>query len=122
MILIVILLLASVLRLAMLSESHFRTACEAQQRGDFPTALQAYTWSIRNYFPGNPRVSQALRGALEITDTYRLQGKNQEAIQGLRDLQAALYAIRSFYQPCRDSLPAIEARLNRVSSKPNDPS
>jgi heme exporter protein D len=117
MLVIAALLLASTARLAILSDFHFRQAREEQQRGEMQAALQAYTWSIRNDFPGNPYTRKAVAGALEIIETYHSQGKKSEEIVGLREVQAALSAVRSFYQPCKDTLPIIEERLNRVSTK-----
>ena len=114
-ILFFILITVSVIRLTIFSNSHLRDAKEALQTGNLQAALQSYTWSIRNYYPGCPYTSQAVEGALQVIDIFHSQGKIKEEQQGLRDVQAALYAIRSFYQPCRNSLRAIEERLNHES-------
>lgn len=102
-------------RLAVLSQEHLYEARQARLSGNLPSALESYTWAIRNYFPANPYISPALDESQNLIETLHREGKIDEEIKGLRQLQAALLSIRSFTQPYKKSLKIIEEKLSRIS-------
>lgn len=102
-------------RLAILSADHLRRAEAAVESGRFEEAIEAYTGSIRNYFPGNPFSARAIRGALRIINGYYEQGKIEPRKNALLDLHASLLSIHSFYQPYREEYLFIDRELQTSS-------
>lgn len=102
-------------RLAILSAGHLTRAQAAVESGRFVESIQAYTWSIRNYFPGNPYSARAIRGALRVIDGYHEPGQIELKKIALLDLHACLLSIHSFYQPYREEYLLIEKELQSVS-------
>ncbi len=116
----VIVFIALVARLTFVSAHHHRLALEAGHAERYEEAIRSYTWSIRNYYPGNPYSARSLKNALNIVDRYDEEGKSNLEQQALGDLHAALLALRSFYQPYPDELRRIEAMLHRSQNRPSD--
>jgi hypothetical protein len=98
-------------RFAILSARHLQHAEWAEESGQFEEAIEAYTGSIRNYFPGNPYSARAIQGALRIIDRYHEQGKIEPRKSALLDLRASLLSIHSFYQPYGEEFRFIEREL-----------
>ncbi|MEW6238211.1 MAG: hypothetical protein AB1656_22710 [Candidatus Omnitrophota bacterium] len=106
-------------RLTVLSAQHYRDAEAAKKNGRYETALKSYNEAIKNYYPGSPYSYWSAQKSLGLIDAYRAEGKTAEEELALRDAQAAFYSIRSFYQPYRESLRAIEERMTRIEAQNN---
>jgi len=106
-------------RLTSLSAKHFQEAEAAGKNGRYETALKSYNEAIKNYFPGSPYSYRSAQKTLGVIDAYHAEGKNAEEALALRDAQAALYSIRSFYQPYREVVRSIEERLTRIEAQNN---
>lgn len=109
---------ALTVRLTVLSANHYNRAVEAERADDYAEAIRAYTWSIRNYYPGNPYAARSLENALSIVDVYGKNERFDRQKQALQDLHAVLWAIRSFYQPYRIELRRIESALQAAGKHP----
>lgn len=102
-------------RLYILSATYYQQAIIAAENEQMEEAVQLFTQSIRNYFPGNPYVSRSINEIQRIVDGYHEQGQIEKANQTVSDLTASLYAIRSFYQPFSIQLQELEQRLQSAS-------
>lgn len=98
-------------RLSMLSAGHLQRAQTADQAGRMEEAVEAYAWSIRNYFPGNPYSGRAIRGALHVIDECHESKQVNQKRQALLEIRAALLSIRSIYQPYKRELKQIDKQL-----------
>ncbi|MGI6458183.1 MAG: hypothetical protein ACOX5R_21550 [bacterium] len=113
LILLTIILFAVFLRLSYFSYYHYREAVIAQQKGDLLSALNSYSWSIRNYFPANPYAYRSVNNSISLMQDSLSAQQSENVQHGLHNLRAALYSIRTFYQPYSDSLRQIEEMLNQ---------
>ncbi|MBI1389957.1 MAG: hypothetical protein GC154_16070 [bacterium] len=105
---------ALILRLGLLSSSHLGEAANLSKRGDYLAALDAYTDSIRNYFPGNPWSRRAAGEAFQM-----IRSASREAQARRRDLEqlrGSILALRSFYQPYSSILNEIQTELGENNS------
>ena len=69
-------------------------------------AFNCYNRAIRNYYPGNPYVSQAVQDAVQLIESQSLNVNND-----LQQLRGSLLSIRSFYQPFSKEMEWIDNKL-----------
>ena len=110
----IFIVLALTMRLTILSARHFQQAELANQSGQLDEAIEFYTWSIRNYYPGNLYTTRSVQEAIRVIDQYDENSQIDKKKIALFNLQAALSSIRSFYQPYRDQLVIIQQQIDEI--------
>jgi hypothetical protein len=96
------------LRLTILSSSSYKQGEEEFNKGQYEIALEHFTWSIRNYYPGNPYVKRSVQRTLDIISQFHDAGLGTREQQTRQRLKAALRSIRSVAQPYQGIIVTLE--------------
>jgi hypothetical protein len=107
-------LLLIVLKLGIEAERHFRQGRQALAEENREEALWHFQWALRSYVPGLPTNRSAVLEIENLANTWTAEGEIDRAQEARRTLRAALYAVRSFYQPFPDILHRTEETLGLV--------
>lgn len=104
-------------RLTFFSAQAYHQGKAAYAAGEYPQAVEAFTLSIRHYYPGNRYSGAAVESAIEAIDQLLTNGEREQALLGLYEVRAALQSARSVYQPYSLPLQTVEERLKRLNDE-----
>ncbi len=114
LILVCIILVLIVAKLTYQAESHFRKAEQAVTEQDWKEAVWQYQWALRSYVPGLPVNRQAVTRLEDLAAQWNAAGNTEQGLDALQTLRAALYSIRSLYQPFPEALLRTEEAIQAI--------
>jgi len=114
LILTCLILVLIVAKLIYQAESHFQKAEQAVSEQDWKEAVWHYQWALRSYVPGLPVNRQAVTRLEELAAQWNAAGNTEQGLDALRTLCAALYSIRSVYQPFPEALRRAEEAIQAI--------
>jgi len=96
------------------SRYHFHRAQDLMAKGEYPEAIVEYGEAIRCYTPFSRTVKEASEALWGVSERAETEQAYPRAVMALRELRAAYYAVRSFYNPGQDWIDHADQKLNQL--------
>lgn len=104
----------AMIRVVLEARSEFSEAEAALSKAHTDEAITHYRRAIQWYLPANPYVERAIDRLGELAQQAERNGNRALALRAWRDLRGALYSVRSFYQPHRETVRRAEVRIAKL--------